>query len=58
MLADENECADTWCWASSAVGDAWVTLSAYGGADLATDPSGWQSLVDAVIGAVAEAGVG
>lgn len=56
MPADESECADAWCWASSAVGDAWVTLSAYGGADLATDPSGWQSLVDAVIGAVGEAG--
>ena len=34
MPADERQCEMTWCWASSAVGDAWVTLSAFGGGDL------------------------
>ena len=46
----------TWCWASSAVGDAWVTVSAYGGGELAADPSGWQSIVDATVAAVGAAG--
>lgn len=56
MPAEESQCDGTWCWASSAVGDAWVTVSAYGGGDLAADPSGWQSLVDAAVGAVSAAG--
>ncbi len=54
MPAEESECGDTWCWASSAVGDAWVTISAYGGGQLA--PSGWQSIVDATVAAVGAAG--
>ncbi len=56
MPAEESQCEETWCWASSAVGDAWVTVSAYGGGDLAADPSGWQSLVEAAVGAVSAAG--
>ena len=54
MPAEESQCGDTWCWASSAVGDAWVTISAYGGGQLA--PSGWQSIVDATVAAVGAAG--
>jgi hypothetical protein len=56
MPAEESQCDETWCWASSAVGDAWVTVSAFGGGNLAADPSGWQSLVDAAVGAVSAAG--
>ena len=54
MPAEESQCGDTWCWASSAVGDAWVTISAYGGGQLA--PSGWQPIVDATVAAVGAAG--
>ena len=54
MPADESQCEDTWCWASSPVGDAWVTISAYGGGQLAG--SGWQSIVDATVAAVGAAG--
>jgi hypothetical protein len=56
MPADERQCDVTWCWASSAVGDAWVTLSAFAGGGFATDASGWESLVDAAIAAVEAAG--
>lgn len=56
MPAEESQCDEMMCWASSAVGDAWVTVSAFGGGDLAADLSGWQSLVDAAVGAVSAAG--
>ncbi|MFE5670924.1 hypothetical protein ACFQ58_04850 [Agromyces sp. NPDC056523] len=56
MPAEESTCDGGWCSASSAVGDAWVTLSAYGGANLAGDASAWQSLVDAVVSTVGAAG--
>ncbi|MEI5585066.1 MULTISPECIES: hypothetical protein [unclassified Agromyces] len=56
MPAEQRACDGGWCSASSAVGDAWVDLSAYGGANLAGDPSAWPSLVDAVVGAVNAAG--
>jgi len=56
MPAEESACDGGWCWASSAVGDAWVDLSAYGGANLVGEPSAWQSLVDAVVGAMNAAG--
>ena len=55
MPAEESQCDETWCWASSAVGDAWVTVSAYGGAELAEDRSAWQSIVDATVAAVGAA---
>jgi hypothetical protein len=56
MPAEESQCDEAWCWASSAEGDAWVTISAYGGGELAADPSGWQSLVDAAVASVSAAG--
>jgi hypothetical protein len=56
LPAEESACDPTSCWASSAVGDAWVTLFAYGGGQLAGDPSSWQSLVDGAVGAVSAAG--
>ena len=40
MPAEESQCDETWCWASSAVGDAWVTVSAFGGGDLCPGPAG------------------
>lgn len=56
MPAEESACEASSCWASSAVGDAWVTLFAYGGGQLSGDPSSWQALVDAAVGAVSAAG--
>ena len=56
MPAEESGCDGGWCGASSTVGDSWVNLSAYGGANVVGDPSAWQSLVDAVVGAVSAAG--
>lgn len=56
MPAAESSCDATSCWASSSVGDAWVAFFAYGGGQLSGDPSAWQSLVDAVVGAVSAAG--
>ena len=52
MPADESQCDGGWCSASSAVGDAWVTVSAFGAGDSRPDPPGWQSLVDAAVGAM------
>lgn len=56
MPDEESACDGMSCWASSAVGDAWVTLFANGGGQLAGDASAWQSLVDAAVGAVSAAG--
>ncbi|MFD4420077.1 hypothetical protein ACFWN7_01045 [Agromyces sp. NPDC058484] len=56
MPAEESQCDETSCWASSAAGDAWVTISANGGEELAADPSGWQALVDAAVAVVGAAG--
>ena len=56
MPAEESQCDGGWCWASSAVGDAWLTVSAYGGDELAVDETGWQTLVDAAAAAVGATG--
>ncbi|MCP2367366.1 hypothetical protein BCL57_001520 [Agromyces flavus] len=56
MPADERQCDATSCWASSAVGDAWVTVSAFAGGGFAADASGWSPLVDAVVATVGAAG--
>jgi hypothetical protein len=56
MPGDESRCGDGGCWASTAVGDAWVAVEAFGGEPSALDPSGWQPLLDAIIEAVSAAG--
>ena len=59
---DRNQCdpgavldAVALCEGSAAVGDAWVVVSAFGGAG-AIDASRWQPLFDAIIDAVTAAG--
>jgi hypothetical protein len=56
MPTDERQCDATWCWGSAAVGDAWVTASAFAGGGFAGDASDWSSLVDQALAAVEAAG--
>lgn len=56
MPAETNRCDDGACWASAEVGDAWVSVMADGGGTYASNGTGWQPLLDAVIERVRAAG--
>lgn len=56
MPLDERSCIETFCFASAAVGDAWIGVEVHAGEANAVDPSGWDPFVDAVIAAVSAAG--
>ncbi len=56
MPTDERQCDGTMCWASAAVGDAWVTASAFAAGGVAGDESDWSAVVDQAVAAVGAAG--
>ncbi|TYL54018.1 hypothetical protein [Agromyces mariniharenae] len=55
-VGDYSTCDDFGCRSSAEVGDAWVTVEAFGGESKALIPGHWQPLVDAVAEAVSSAG--
>lgn len=54
--ADENYCGESSCSGTALVGDAWVTISARGGASNPVNESAWQPVFDAIVRSVTAAG--